>query len=71
MRAALPLRRTPRTPACPGFGVSGDRKRACFDRSCCWGGVSAEWRLLALSRGWDPEGVDLGSQSKTDAGAWI
>jgi hypothetical protein len=64
MRVTLPLRRTPRTPACPGFGVSGDRKRACFDRSCCWGGVSAEWRLLAVSLGWDPEGVDRGTHRR-------
>ena len=53
MRASLPLRPALlRTPACPGFGVSGDRKRACFDRSCCWGAISPQRGLLALSCGW-------------------
>jgi len=37
-----------RTPACPGFGVSGVRKRACFDRYCGWGEVSGEALLPAL-----------------------
>jgi hypothetical protein len=58
MRATLPLRSAPRTPACPGFGVSGDRKRACFDRSSCWGAVSAERGVRDLSREWGPVGVD-------------
>ena len=58
MRVTLPLRIAPRTPACPGFCVFGDRKSACFDRSCWWRAVSAEPRLPALPRGSDPVGVD-------------
>jgi hypothetical protein len=59
MRATLPLRSAPlRTPACPGFGVSGDRKRACFDRSCCQGAISAKRRLLGLPWGWDLADAD-------------
>lgn len=61
MRATLPLRPVPRTPACPGFGVSGDRKRACFDRSCRGGAVSSERRLLGFPRRWGPTGVDGGT----------
>jgi hypothetical protein len=57
MRVTLPLRLALRTPACPGFGVSRDRKRAWFDRSCCRRAVSAERRLPDLSHGWDPAGV--------------
>ena len=58
MRVTLPLRLALRTPACPGFCVSGDRKRACFDRYCCLGAVSAEQGLPDLSQGWDLVGVD-------------
>jgi hypothetical protein len=61
MRATLPLRPVPRTPACPGFGVSGYRKRACFDRSCRGGAVSSERRLLGFPRGWGPAGADGGT----------
>jgi hypothetical protein len=32
MRIALLCTESQRTPACPGFGVSGDRKISCFDR---------------------------------------
>ena len=32
MRIALLCTESLRTPACPGFGVSGDRKISCFDR---------------------------------------
>jgi hypothetical protein len=32
MRITLLCTETLRTPACPGFGVSGDRKMSCFDR---------------------------------------
>jgi hypothetical protein len=58
MRATLPLRPALRTPACPGFGVFGDRKRACFDRSCCRRAISPKRRLLALPRGWDLADMD-------------
>jgi len=34
-------------PACPGSAFSGDRKKACFDRSHA-GGLFAEQRLLEL-----------------------
>jgi hypothetical protein len=59
VRGTLPLRpELLRTPACPGFGVSGDRKRACFDRSCCWRAISPKRGLLSLPRGWDLGDVD-------------
>jgi hypothetical protein len=58
VRATLPLRPALRTPACPGFGVSGDRKIACFDRSCRRGGISPEWRLPVLPGGWDRTQAD-------------
>ena len=58
MRVTLPLRLVPRTPACPGFCIFGHRKSACFDRSCCWGGISPEWRLPVLPDGWGPADRD-------------
>jgi hypothetical protein len=58
MRVTLPLRPVPRTPACPGFCVSGGCKSACFDRSCGRRAVSPEWRFPALPRGWGPAEVD-------------
>jgi hypothetical protein len=68
MRVTLPLRLALRTPACPGFGVSGDRKRACFDRYCGLGVVSAERCLPDLSRGWDLVGVDGATHREGMAG---
>jgi hypothetical protein len=58
VRVTLPLRRTPRTPACPGFGVSGDRKRACFDGSGCSRGVSPLRGLTGLPGRWGPRDAD-------------
>ncbi len=68
MRVTLPLCPVLRTPACPGFGVSGDRKRACFDGSCCWGAVSPEWWLAKLPRGWDWAGVDGATRRERQRG---
>jgi len=39
----------PRTPACPGFGVFGDRKSSCFDRSGWLGSVRGESGLMGRS----------------------
>ena len=38
-----------RTPACPGFGVFGDRKSSCFDRSGRLGAVKGESGLMGRS----------------------
>ena len=39
----------PRTPACPGFGVFGDRKSSCFDRSGSLRRVGGEWGVMGRS----------------------
>jgi hypothetical protein len=54
MRNTLLTRPALRTPACPGFGISGDRKRECFGRSCVRGAVSSKSGLRALPHRWDP-----------------
>jgi hypothetical protein len=38
-----------RTPACPGFGVFGDRKSSCFDRSGSLRRVGGEWGVMGRS----------------------
>jgi hypothetical protein len=45
MRIALLCTESLRTPACPGFGVSGDRKISCFDRFGRQRQVARELRL--------------------------
>jgi hypothetical protein len=45
MRITLLCTESLRTPACPGFGVSGDRKISCFDRFGRQRQVARELRL--------------------------
>ena len=40
-----------RTPACPGFGVFGDRKKSCFDRTWPEWGISGEVGVRGFSDG--------------------
>jgi hypothetical protein len=47
MRIALLCTESLRTPACPGFGVSGDRKISCFDRFGRQRQVARELKLWA------------------------
>ena len=67
MRGTLPSRPVLRTPACPGFRVSGVRKSACFDRYCCNGAISRERLLAGLPCGWvraDADGATRGERSR-------
>ena len=51
MRVALLCTESLRTPACPGFGVSGDRKISCFDRFGRQRGIGRELGLWGERRG--------------------
>ena len=50
MRITLLCTESLRTPACPGFGVSGDRKISCFDRFGRQRQVERELRLWGEER---------------------
>jgi hypothetical protein len=51
MRVTLLSTELLRTPACPGFGVSGDRKMSCFDRFGRQREVGRELWLWGYRRG--------------------
>ena len=55
-----------RTPACPGFGVFGDRKSSCFDRSGWLGRVAGKWGVIGRS---GDAGLERLYSANRDAGA--